>query len=369
MLLISVIIPSYNHGKFICQAIESVLVQKDVNLELLIADDGSSDDTISILDKYESNPQVTVFDNKINQGAGIVTEQLIRHAKGKYIALLNSDDFWSDPYKLKKQISFLESNPSFGACFGKANFVDENGNKINKFAMEFGDVFDKGKNRSRGEWLRYFLDHGNCICHPTMLIKKQSFYELGVYKNSLRQLPDYEMWVSLVKNYDIHIFDEEFVNFRILPGENASANSESNSIRIFNEQYLVTRNYFEGISENVLLEGFKDLLRHPNKLIDRRFIECETALILLNYHNQWLGSVYKQVAIENLYNLLNKPQTRQILQDFYDFGDRDFHRVLGEHDILRPNFVRTNEKLGKPTRIKVFLSSVKRKLLNVRTSK
>ena len=58
MLLISVIIPSYNHGKFICQAIESVLVQKDVNLELLIADDGSSDDTISILDKYESNPKL-----------------------------------------------------------------------------------------------------------------------------------------------------------------------------------------------------------------------------------------------------------------------------------------------------------------------
>lgn len=363
MSLVSVIIPSYNHAKFIAQSIESVLCQQNVDFELLIADDGSSDNTLEVLEPYRDDSRIRIFDNKINQGAGVVTKQLIEHAKGQYIALLNSDDFWSDELKLSKQVKFLEENPTYGACFGKANFVDEFGNNVSKLTLEFGDVFDKGKNRSRGAWLRYFLDHGNCICHPTMLIRKKCYEELGVYKNSLRQLPDYEMWVSLVKKYDIHIFDDVFINFRILPGENASSNSEANSIRIFNEQYLVTKSFFDGIEKKTLLDGFRDLLVNPEELDRRYFIECESALILLNYSNQWLGQVYKQAAIEKLYTLLNNPESGEVLKGHFKFSDRDFHHIIGNHDCLRPDFVKRPVELSLWMRAKTLLYSLKRRIL------
>ncbi|MBY7995827.1 glycosyltransferase [Vibrio fluvialis] len=359
MPLISVIIPSYNHSKFIVESIESVLCQENVDFELLIADDGSSDDTISVISKYQSNPKVTIFANKVNQGAGVVTDQLIRHSKGDYIALLNSDDFWEGKHKLSKQLNFLEENPSFGACFGKARFVDQNGKNINKFTMDFGDVFDKGKNRSRGEWLRYFLSNGNCLCHPTVLIRRECFNLLGTYKNSLRQLPDFEMWVNLLKHYDIHIFDEELVNFRILPGENASSNSNVNTIRTFNEHYLITKGYFESVSKEILIEGFSDLIQNPDKLLDINFLKCEVAFLLLNYDNRWLELVYKQVAIELLYELLNDNISHNILNEYYNFSDRDLYSLMGKIDCFRPDFMKVEQPVTNLIKLKMFLSRLK----------
>lgn len=360
MPLISVIIPSYNHSQFIVASIESVLCQENVEIELLIADDGSSDDTISVISKYQSNPKVTIFANKVNQGAGVVTDQLIRHSKGDYIALLNSDDFWEGKHKLSKQLKFLEENPSFGACFGKARFVDQSGKSINKLTMDFGDVFDKGKNRSRGEWLRYFLSYGNCLCHPTVLIRRECFEQLGTYKNSLRQLPDFDMWVNLLKHYDIHIFDDELVNFRILPGENASSNSNVNTIRTFNEHYLITKHYFEGISEELLIEGFGDLIQRPDRLLDTNFLKCEVAFLLLKYDNRWLEIVYKQVAIEMLYELLNDKVTHKILKEHYHFSDRDFYSLLGEMDCFRPGFMKNREEIKNIMRLKLVLVKLRR---------
>lgn len=362
MPLISVIIPSYNHSKFIVESIDSVLCQENVDIELLIADDGSSDDTISVIRKYQSNPKITIFANKVNQGAGVVTAQLIHHSKGEYIALLNSDDFWEGKHKLYKQLKFLEENPSFGACFGKARFVDQNGKSINKLTMDFGDVFDKGKNRSRGEWLRYFLSNGNCLCHPTILIRKECFNQLGTYKNSLRQLPDFDMWINLLKYYDIHIFDDELVNFRILPGENASSNSNINTVRTFNEHYLITKRYFDGISKEVLIEGFGDLIRHPDKLSDIKFLKCEVAFLLLKYDNRWLELVYKQVAVEQLYELLNDKVTHKILKEHYNFSDRDFYSLTGGSDCFRPDFMKVAQPVTKLIKLKMFLFRLKNRM-------
>ncbi|MGL5665033.1 MAG: glycosyltransferase family 2 protein [Shewanella sp.] len=359
MPLISVIIPSYNHSRFILESIESVLCQEDVDFELLISDDGSLDDTLSIISKYQSNPKVTIFANKENQGAGVVTAQLIHHSKGDYIALLNSDDFWEGKNKLSKQLRFLEENPSFGACFGKARFVDQHGKSINKLTMEFGDVFDKGKNRSRGEWLRYFLSNGNCLCHPTVLLRKECFNQLGAYKNTLRQLPDFEMWVNLLKYYDIHIFDDELVNFRILPGENASSNSDVNTIRTFNEHYLITKRYFEGVSKELLIDGFSDLIQHPDKLSDKNFLKCEIAFLLLKIDNRWLELVYKQVAIELLYELLNDKVTHKILKGYYRFSDSDFYSLMGGIDCFRPTFMRTELPVTRLIKLKMFVSRLK----------
>lgn len=107
---VSIIMPSYNSSDYIKQSIESVLAQDYQNWELLITDDCSIDNTLSVIRKFEENDErIKVFENKINSGSGVSRNYSISMAKGKYIAFLDSDDLWR-PNKLTKQIDFMESN-------------------------------------------------------------------------------------------------------------------------------------------------------------------------------------------------------------------------------------------------------------------
>ena len=114
--LISILMPTYNHEKYISQAIESTLMQKtNFNYELLIHDDCSTDSTLSIARNYtEKHPdKIRLFTESENQGLLKSYKKLIENSKGKYLAILESDDFWIDENKLQIQVDFLEQNPDY----------------------------------------------------------------------------------------------------------------------------------------------------------------------------------------------------------------------------------------------------------------
>lgn len=107
---VSVIMPSYNTGRLLCESIDSILSQTYPHLELLISDDHSSDaETISILKEYaRKDPRVKVFFLEKNGGAGVARNNSIKHATGRYIAFCDSDDRWL-PEKLEKQLAFMQA--------------------------------------------------------------------------------------------------------------------------------------------------------------------------------------------------------------------------------------------------------------------
>ncbi len=127
---ISVIVLSYHHEKYIGKALESIITQEaDLRYEVWVGDDASGDSTPQIIQNYaERYPDIIKPVLRLeNVGANYNCWDLYRRAKGKYIAILEGDDFWVDKHKLQKQFNFLESHPEYAGCCCKCLIVDEQG--------------------------------------------------------------------------------------------------------------------------------------------------------------------------------------------------------------------------------------------------
>ena len=153
--LLSVCLITYNHFKYIKQAIDGVLMQKvDFSWELIIADDFSTDGTREILLEYKKKyPQfITLILQEKNVGAAQNWLDLITSPKSKYIAYLEGDDYWTDENKLQKQIDFLEENEGYSGCFHYTQILNEDAilgrlftvmvsNKVLKHPLAFVSVY------------------------------------------------------------------------------------------------------------------------------------------------------------------------------------------------------------------------------------
>ena len=139
-IYVSLICPTYNQEKFIAQTIESFLSQKtDYKFEIVIHDDCSSDNTRDIISQYyKKYPNIikVIFqdENQFSKGKQIIS-LVTPFAKGKYIALCEGDDYWTDDTKIQKQVSFLETNPDYVMSYHNASVVDSSGNIIKPYKI------------------------------------------------------------------------------------------------------------------------------------------------------------------------------------------------------------------------------------------
>ena len=142
--LVSVVMITYNQEKYIKQAIESVLEQQvDFDYEIIIGDDNSTDSTSDILKEYtKKHKNIKVINRKKNIGAIPNFMQTFRQARGKYIALCEGDDFWTDPTKLQRQVDLLEDNEDYALVFHPVRVFFENGKKTDSVHPDFKTGFD-----------------------------------------------------------------------------------------------------------------------------------------------------------------------------------------------------------------------------------
>ena len=129
MPVISIILTSFNHEKYICEAIDSVLAQTFSDFELIIWDDDSSDNSWHLINQY-SDSRIKAFRNdERKRGTWGINKAISEIAAGAYIAIHHSDDTWA-PDKLEKQLSFLKDNPKYGAVFTNVMAISDNGEPI-----------------------------------------------------------------------------------------------------------------------------------------------------------------------------------------------------------------------------------------------
>ncbi|MDR3562968.1 MAG: glycosyltransferase [Negativicutes bacterium] len=327
--LVSVIIPSYNHAKYIAEAIQSVLDQDFQDFEIIVVDDGSQDNSVAVIQAF-TDPRVKLTTFAVNQGGSVAANHAIRKAAGRYLAVLSSDDVFL-PQKLSRQVCFLADNPNVGAVFSYAQLINETGDDFVDETHFYHGVFDQG-NRGRHQWLNHFFFQGNCLCHPSMMIRRGCFDRVGFYDERLAQLTDLDYWIRLCMTTDIHILPEKLVKFRIRDGEqNASGYRPDTRIRCSLEIIQVLNNYLKLAKVEDIKKIFGDYpLIASAKSDDPRAISYILARIAYD-----VGSPsYKYFALHTLYHLMKDNDSAALIKELYGFSCSDLVLKAAAHDVF-----------------------------------
>lgn len=196
--LVSIIMPSYNTGRFIKETIESVLAQSYPTWELIIVDDCSTDDTDDVVSQYLSDNRIHYLKNDFNSGAAISRNRALREAKGKWIAFLDSDDLWF-PEKLEKQIRFMEN--------GNYHFSYTRYEEINEGSEPLGIVVSGPSKITKVGMYNY--------CWPGCLTVMYDAEYVGLLQiEDIKKNNDYAMWLKVCKKANCYLLDEILARYR-----------------------------------------------------------------------------------------------------------------------------------------------------------
>jgi glycosyltransferase involved in cell wall biosynthesis len=178
---VSVIMITYNHEKYITQAIEGVLMQEcDFGVELILANDNSPDNTDDVVTNYLSqkdipkNIKINYTKHKANKGMHPNFVWATEQCKGKYIAMCEGDDYWTDPLKLQKQVNFLETNEDYVLIHSDIFYKKSGGEDVNN---NFRNIISKIISLRKGTNIVRYLVKGNYIMTLTVLITKNALHE------------------------------------------------------------------------------------------------------------------------------------------------------------------------------------------------
>lgn len=326
---VTVILTSYNHAKYLREAIESVLNQTFTDFELIIGDDASTDESWEIIQSY-TDPRIYAYKHETTR-QGIINELILSgKISSDYIAIQHSDDIW-ESQKLEKQVPILDENPQIGAVFTDVYVIGENNEVFDESTHPYQTVFNQ-LNRSRYEWLNYFFYTGNALCHPSVLIRRVCYENCGVYRYGLGQLGDFDLWVRLCLKYDIHILPEKLIRLRIRENEmNASADRPDARIRRQFESLQVLDNFRDIVTFDELRQIFPTAEKYarPDDF-DAGFVlgmistESETSY----------GNITHLFGLTLLFEALNDLSRSSKIAKLYNFNQQDFFKLSAQQDIF-----------------------------------
>lgn len=335
MSKVSVLLTSFNHEKYICEAIDSVLNQTFTDFELIILDDASTDDSWSLISRY-SDPRVKAFRNEVNGDAKYKLNNAISEmASGEYIAIHHSDDVWV-PDKLEKQVALLDEHSEIGAVFTNALAIAEDSSPLLDESHSYSKIFNQ-PNRTRYEWLRFFFIHGNALCHPSVLIRKACFDVCGLYSYSMIQLPDFDMWIRLCLKYEIQVLPEKLVRFRVRDNEaNASGSRPDSRVRNAYEHYKLLSNYRKITLFEDLVKVFPVAEKYNRN--DETDMDFVLALVALE-EKPFRGT--RLFGLDLLFETIFDPKRAASIKRLYDFDYKSFTALTAQHDIFSSEEVST----------------------------
>lgn len=318
---VSVLLSNYNGDKHLDESISSVLSQTYKDFEFIIVDDASTDSSRKVIENYHDKRIKKYYAEK-NRNIAYSLNLALSMASGEYIARIDSDDVW-ELNKLEIQVQYMENHSECGACFTKVNIIDEYSNIANDMYDEYFQLFNSAENKSQREWLRFFFYQGNCLCHPSVVIRRNVLEHVGEYYH-LAYVPaeDYELWTRIVMKYPIHILEEKLVRYRWEETVNKISGKTDGRIYAFPNIMMLTRKrIMENIDNEDLVRYFKEDFINPESESQEE-LECEKAHILLRCS----GDNANFLGLEKYEELLDNEKMLKVLEEKMEFSLSEYYK-------------------------------------------
>jgi glycosyltransferase involved in cell wall biosynthesis len=205
--LVSVVIATYNMGQYLPRAVQSVLRQSYPNIEVLIVDDGSTDDTPAVVRQWDGEPRVRAW-RQPNGGQARARNQGVAGSRGQFVAFLDADDEWM-PDKLERQMPLFTGRPGLGVVYSDFERMDADGRPLPK-----GGPVQMYRGSVSGPLL---ID--NFVSFQTAVVRRECLERHGAFDESVRMGDDYELWLRLSAHCEFDFIAEPTVHYRIWPGQ------------------------------------------------------------------------------------------------------------------------------------------------------
>jgi alpha-1,3-rhamnosyltransferase len=255
--IVSIVVPCYNHAKYVKDTIQSIINQSYENIELIIIDDGSKDGSVAMIQEMISACQNRFrrfeFRHRANKGLSKTLNEGIEWAEGKYFSALASDDIYM-PNKVEFQVEFMEDNKQYGMCYGK----------VLVFENSIDNTFEYNSSNRQGWVFNELINDGNFIPAPSVFILKDVFNKVGRYDETLF-MEDWDMWLRIAKEYQIGYVDEYLVYYR-----RHDSNISKQTYKMYEAQKMIFDKYrdlenYETIIRNKKIQWFGSLARRHKK--------------------------------------------------------------------------------------------------------
>jgi glycosyltransferase involved in cell wall biosynthesis len=229
--LVSVLLPVFNASKFLHKAIESILCQTYTNIELIIINDGSTDNSIEIIKSFNDN-RIKLINNSTNLGLIKTLNLGLVNCKGQYIARMDADDI-SLKNRIECQVEYLQKNKNINICGTGFILLDEQDNFIK-------NIIHPTKHND----IKFGMIYHSVINHPSVMFNRNVYDENkeNFYNSSFKHIEDYELWTRLVKKYNFSNLKQIHFCYRLHNNQVSSLNQllQDEKTNLIRFKYIIT---------------------------------------------------------------------------------------------------------------------------------
>lgn len=298
---VSVIIPTFNRAGYICDAVSSILNQTYRDLELIVVDDGSTDNTEEVLRPFVDK---ITFISQPRKGPSAARNHGLREARGKYIAFLDSDDI-SLPRRIETQVEVLERYPEVALVYSNFIFVDD-----------FGHLRTRGNGTGicvKGNIFEPLLLTKIVIYPSTWMVRKSAFDEVGYFDEELKRSEDHDMELRIARKYEFFGLKQPLVKIRMHTLSSSQGRCSAASREYYRYKLL----------EKLFIRGEKDPLVYRNR---KKLISLYSLLAAMGYIKEGNAAAAKRRLVLSLKHHPLRPAAYLYLFSTL-FGDRVLEKI------------------------------------------